>query len=240
MPILPLTLFGFGDPSVSAVWAPQRTILDQCCWVDHTPGFLSGADALLGELDETMDWYRGRRLMYGTWYREPRRTAQDAIFGQNLPSIISDIRRSLTNHYDRSFTGLFCNYYETGQDSVAWHADRIGRTELDPLVAIVSLGGPRLFHLRSMARGPSHRLRLATGDLLVMGGATQHHWEHAVPKTKYASPRISVTMRAGGPPLSISSPDRGRLRARSRNEPRQPDVAQDAHRLPLRAGSPTP
>ncbi len=202
MSVLPLTLFGIGEPVIYSAWTPSRTQLDPCCWVDHAPGFLLGADELLGRLDDTMEWFRGKRLMYGTWYDEPRLTATDAKAEHTVPDSIDAIRSELSTHYDRAFRGLFCNYYTSGSDSVAWHADRIGRTEVDPLVAIVSLGGPRHFLLRQQSGGASHRIRLNSGDLLIMGGATQHHWEHAVPKTASAPPRMSVTMRAGGAPLS--------------------------------------
>lgn len=203
MTALPLTLFGTCNPEVAPDWKPQRTHLDPCCWFDYVPGFLSGADQLFAELESSIAWFRGRRLMYGTWHQEPRLTGQDPLPNHILPNVIDAIRTTLTQHYDRSFQGLFCNYYETGSDSVAWHADRIGRTEVDPLVAIASLGGPRTFAMRPQSGGPSQRLPLHSGDLLIMGGAMQHHWEHAVTKTKTAAPRMSVTMRAGGPPLSL-------------------------------------
>ena len=38
------------------------------------------------------------------------------------------------------------------------------------------------------------------GDLLVMGGAAQHEWEHSVPKVAAAGPRMSVTFRHSQPP----------------------------------------
>ncbi len=202
MTTLPLTLFGAGSPEVRSSWSAERTHLDPCCWFDHAPGFLAGADQLFVELEDAIDWFRGRRLMYGTWHDEPRLTGQDPRADVALPQAIESIRDELTSRYDRSFLGLFCNFYQTGSDSVAWHADRIGRTEIDPLVAIVSLGGPRTFAMRPQSGGPSYRVHLHSGDLLIMGGAMQHHWEHAIPKTKHAAPRMSITMRAGGPPLS--------------------------------------
>ena len=203
---LPLTLFGQFEPAVSASSKTTRTMLDECCWIDHAPRFLDGADQLLLELDERVDWFRGRRLMYGTWHDEPRRTGTVAREGHSIPPAVDAIRTELSTRYDTTFRRLFCNYYETGQDSVAWHADRIGRTEVDPLVGIVSLGGPRDFRLRRKTGGDSHVLTLASGDLLVMGGSTQHHYEHSVPKTRSSPPRMSVTMRgsrglsAGGVP----------------------------------------
>ena len=195
---LPLTLFGSGAAAVSASWSVKRTMLDPCCWVEHATGFLDGADQLLFDLDAQLEWFRGRRLMYGTWHREPRRTATKARPDAAEPAAINAIRSALSAHYQMPFQGLFCNHYETGQDSVAWHADTIGQTEVDPLVAIVSLGGPRTLRMRPKSRGASTGFELASGDLFVMGGATQHHWEHAIPKTKAAAPRISVTMRASG------------------------------------------
>ena len=192
----PMTLFGHGETAVNDHWAPKRTLLDPCRWVDHAPGFLTGADRLLADLEDQMDWFRGQRLMYGQWLEEPRRTSTEPASTKGTPSAVEGIRHALSQHYDMSFQGLFCNYYETGQDSVAWHADRIGRTEVDPLVAIISLGGPRTFRMRPQTGGHSWSISLASGDLLVMGGATQHHWEHAIPKTAHAAPRMSVTMRA--------------------------------------------
>ena len=192
----PMTLFGHGEPTVASGWAPQRIELDPCCWVEHVPGFLTGADQLLANLEVHMDWFRGKRLMYGQWHDEPRRTSTEAHDDSIEPVAIDAIRSELSQHYDMSFQGLHCNYYETGTDSVAWHADRIGRTEVDPLVAIVSLGGPRIFRIRPQGGGNSWSISLESGDLLVMGGATQHHWEHAIPKVAHAAPRMSVTMRA--------------------------------------------
>lgn len=201
-----LSLFGFGQPIVEP--RPQfiRHELDPCCWVDYVHGFLSGADTLFDQLVAELPWEQGRRLMYGTWHDEPRLTARLDPENALVPAVVGDAVTVLTSHYGRTFDGLFCNYYRGPDDGVAWHADRIGRQAVDPLVAIVSLGGPRRFAMRPM-KGDSNsgsllarasiRWPMHSGDLLVMGGATQHHWEHAVPKVKRAPPRISLTTRAG-------------------------------------------
>src|ERR1700722_8413756 len=90
--------------------------------------------------------------------------------------------------------------YRTGDDSVAWHGDTIGRRSHDEtLVAIVSLGAPRRLLLRPKGGGRGHRFSLGHGDLLVMGGTCQRTWEHSVPKTaRPAGPRISVQFRSAG------------------------------------------
>ena len=48
--------------------------------------------------------------------------------------------------------------------------------------------------------GPvAHTLRSGQGDLVVMGGRTQHDWQHTVPKERHAGARMSVTMRHSSP-----------------------------------------
>ncbi|WP_172799967.1 alpha-ketoglutarate-dependent dioxygenase AlkB, partial [Mycobacterium tuberculosis] len=65
----------------------------------------------------------------------------------------------------------------------------------DTMVAIVSLGATRVAGCAG-GRGPSLRLPLAHGDLLVMGGSCQRTFEHAVPKTSAPTgPRVSIQFR---------------------------------------------
>ncbi|MHB1139402.1 MAG: alpha-ketoglutarate-dependent dioxygenase AlkB [Microthrixaceae bacterium] len=60
---------------------------------------------------------------------------------------------------------------------------------------MVSLGSTRRFLLRPKDGGRSITFTPAGGDLLVMGGACQHRWEHSVPRARLGGPRISVTFR---------------------------------------------
>jgi alkylated DNA repair dioxygenase AlkB len=61
----------------------------------------------------------------------------------------------------------------------------------------VSLGAPRRFCLRHRRRkGLALDLELPHGSLLVMSGPTQHHWLHALPKTRRpVGERINLTFR---------------------------------------------
>jgi hypothetical protein len=103
----------------------------------------------------------------------------------------------LGERYGVDFDSIWVNLYRDGSDSVAWHGDRNGRTQENPFVVTISLGGRRLFQLRPKGTTTvTHRFRPGLGDLLVMGGACQHDWEHCVPKTKRpVQPRMSVTIR---------------------------------------------
>ena len=125
--------------------------------------------------------------------------------GESLPHpLLTDMREQLSAHYASELGEPFVTaglcLYRDGQDSVAWHGDRIGGSrEQDTIIAIGSLGSARHLALRPRDGGPSQRVSLGHGDLVVMGGACQRTWEHAVPKTSAAvGPRVSIQYRVAG------------------------------------------
>ena len=207
---LPLSLFAAGEPDVNRSAAFERFELDERCWVDLASGWLCGGDELLVRLEAELPWKQGRRLMWGNWVDEPRLTCGVALTRSGAPPILRAMAAALSARYGVEFDSCFCNLYREGADSVAWHSDRLeraqrdGKVQVDPLVAIISLGGPRQFAMRqkdaTARRGTRARSWvLHSGDLLVMGGSCQHLWEHAVPKAQHAPPRMSVTFRHRAP-----------------------------------------
>ena len=182
-----------------------RIELDTESWVDHAPGWVSGADRLFEDVLRTRRWEQRSRRMYDQRVREPRLTAPwNAESSEPLePPVLEELRESLSKRYRRLFDSVGFNLYRDGQDSVAWHADRIPKEIEGPIVALVSLGEPRKFLLRPKAGAKSHTFLLGGGDLLVTGGNTQRTWEHSVPKASRAGPRISLAYRHG---LSSAAP----------------------------------
>ena len=175
----------------------ERIRLDDESWVDYAPGWVTGADRLFEEVLSTRDWGQRSRRMYDQRVREPRLTAPwNLASGEPLePAVLEEIRELLTDRYGRQFDSVGFNLYRDGQDSVAWHADRLRDDVPDPIVALVSLGEPRKFLLRPKGGGRSRSFLLGRGDLLVTGGRTQKDWEHSVPKVARAGPRISMAYR---------------------------------------------
>ena len=188
-------LFAQGLPGLNAEAGVQRRNLDEHSWIDSSSRWLNGGDELLEQLATELRWTRAERPMYGRMVDEPRLGSQLRTGSAQTPVVIRDMAAALGGRYERSFTSVWVNYYRDGCDSVAWHSDRIGIDVQDAIVAIVSLGGPRKFLLRPKGGGTSLQYVLRSGDLLVMGGACQQHWEHSVPKTAVAPPRMSVTFR---------------------------------------------
>lgn len=189
-----------GSIDIDATFSNLRRIhLDGEAWVDFASGWVSGADRLFEEVLTGRRWGQRSRHMYDRRVREPRLTAPWSLHsGEPLePPVLEAIRRILSERYRRAFDSVGFNLYRDGNDSVAWHSDRIKKEIDDPIVALVSLGEPRKFLLRPKGGGKSRAFMLGRGDLLVTGGKSQRTWEHSVPKVAQAGPRISLAYRHG-------------------------------------------
>ena len=192
-------LFAQGQPAVNTSAAVEHLELDARSWIEVASRWLLGADELLERLAADLRWTRAERPMYGRMVEEPRLGAHLRPRSAGVPAVLDDMAAALGERYRCSFNSVWVNYYRGGQDSVAWHSDRIGIDPANAVVAIVSLGGPRRFLLRGRASGGRSRsFTLASGDLLVMGGSCQQDWEHSIPKVASAPPRMSVTFRRTG------------------------------------------
>jgi alkylated DNA repair dioxygenase AlkB len=197
------SLFDSEEGGFDAAFSELKRIrLDDSSWVDYAPRWVRGSDRLFGEVLEGRDWGQRVRRMYDKKVREPRLTAPWGMHsGESLePPVLEDMRRALSERYGVEFDSVGFNLYRDGQDSVAWHGDRIRKEIEDPIVVLVSLGEPRRFLLRPKSGGKSRAFLLGKGDLLVTGGKTQRTWEHSVPKVAKAGPRISLAFRHGMDP----------------------------------------
>ncbi len=182
----------------------RRRALSVGAWVDERPAWLGGADDLFAALRRHVPWQAERRQMYDNVVDVPRLLR---FYGDRepLPHLaLEECREALSTHYadelgEPFVTAGLC-LYRDGQDSVAWHGDRIGRSrEQDTMVAILSVGAPRDLMLRPRDGGSSIRIPAGHGDLVVMGGSCQRTWDHCVPKTtRPVGPRISIQFRVRG------------------------------------------
>ena len=194
------SLFDDGAPSPDATFAGlDRVQLDETSWLDYCPGWVTGSDQLFERMLAGGRWGQRTVRMYEKTVLEPRLTAAFAndVADPGTPPELVEITRLLSARYALGLDRIWVNLYRDGGDSVAWHRDRNGKVHRNPLVATVSLGGRRKFQVRR--RGTTtitHTFTPGHGDLVVMGGAMQHDWEHTVPKSATAvGARMSITIR---------------------------------------------
>ena len=187
------SLFGESEPVADAGFATlERFDLDPESWLDYAPGFLVGDARLYDLLAETAPWRQPEVHMYDRLVKTPRLVG--AVPADAHP-VITEMIELLSEHYRVPLDQVSAGWYRTGLDSVAWHGDRIARDRAQSIVATVSLGGPRRFLIRPRGGGESTGFDLGRGDLVVMGGACQRLWEHTVPKSASAPPRIALMFR---------------------------------------------
>jgi alkylated DNA repair dioxygenase AlkB len=187
------SLFGGSEPSPDGRFASLARIhLDTTSWVDVAPGWLSGDETLFVALAERVAWEQPVVRMYDREVRTPRLVGRVELDVHPVLPALVDL---LSDRYGIDLDQVSAGWYRNGRDSVAWHGDRIARERPHAIVATVSLGEPRRFMIRPKGGGPSRSWSLGRGDLVVMGGSCQRDWEHTVPKTADAGPRMALMFR---------------------------------------------
>jgi alkylated DNA repair dioxygenase AlkB len=189
------SLFGGGAPAIDSAFteARRRTLTDGA-WVEYCPGWVTGHQQLYDHLVTTMRWQSQRVPMYDRTVDVPRLLASVPDDGPGHP-LLADMARALSARYGEDFTRMGLALYRDGNDSVAWHGDRVARELPEALVATVSLGEPRRFLMRPAEGGRTISFALGWGDVLVMGGTCQRTWRHALPKVAHAGPRVVIMFR---------------------------------------------
>jgi alkylated DNA repair dioxygenase AlkB len=190
-----LSLLGREPPSFDpGMPGLVRTQLDEVSWIDRAPDWIAGQAVLFDELREAFAWHAGNRRMYERRVDVPRLMAGVPEDGDH--PLIAPIAAAVARHYDTELDAISLAWYRDGRDSVAWHRDRPIHALDDAIVATVSVGGPRPFLVRPFGGGPSRSFSVGWGDLVVMGGACQRHYEHCIPKVAHANGRICIMLRS--------------------------------------------
>jgi alkylated DNA repair dioxygenase AlkB len=173
------------------------------------PGAIPAGDAdrLLQVLVEKIDWRQEIATVMGRRLPTPRLTAWYGEAGYVYSGIrhqpapwtppLLELKAIAEGLAGRPLNSVLLNLYRHGRDSVAWHADDEPGLGRNPVIASLSLGATRRFHLRHRRSKARLALDLGHGDGLIMAGSTQHHWLHQLPKTaRPVGARINLTFRA--------------------------------------------
>lgn len=167
------------------------------------------SDTLFHQLMEDIDWKQEPIKLFGKAVMQPRLTAwygdADKSYGysgitmQPMPwtTLLLQLKQKAEAIAGQGFNSALLNLYRNGQDSMGWHRDNEKELGRDPVIASLSFGATRLFKLRHVQdKKQVLSIALEPGSLLLMQGATQHHWLHQLPKTTLVtSPRINITFR---------------------------------------------
>lgn len=192
--------------------APEKMMLNlPDAEIIYYPRFFEqqAATAIFEELKKTTNWQQDEIIVFGKKHLQPRLTA---LFGNDgksysysnikmMPSpwtvLLEKIKLKVQTVVLTNFSTVLLNFYRTGQDSNGWHSDDEKELGQNPVIASVSFGAPRFFHLQHKTNKLlKQKIALEHGSLLVMSGTTQHFWKHQIPKTALqTTDRINLTFR---------------------------------------------
>ena len=179
--------------------------------ISYDKNFLSSLEAsrYFKVLRNETAWQQDQIKVFGKVYDQPRLTALFAnnnfpyrysnitMYPSPFSATLLEIKEKVEQQLKKQFTTCLLNLYRHGQDSNGWHADNEKELGKNPIIASVSLGAERMFHMKHRTDNSQKiKINLIHGSLLVMSGSTQHYWLHQIPKTKkHVEERINLTFR---------------------------------------------
>ena len=181
------------------------------CDITYVENFFSMEESqrLFKTLLEEIPWQQDDIKVFGKVYKQPRLTA---LFANNskpysysnitmhpngFNESLKQIKHKVELFAKTEFTTCLANLYRDGNDSNGWHADNEKELGINPIIASVSFGASRYFHLKHKDNKTiKQKLELKAGSLLLMKGETQQHYLHQIAKTKrHVDSRINLTFR---------------------------------------------
>ncbi|MCE4548320.1 alpha-ketoglutarate-dependent dioxygenase AlkB family protein [Xanthomonas hortorum] len=154
------------------------------------------ADMLMQALLRDVRWEVHRIRMFGRMVDSPRlsswigdaeasyRYSGTRFAPQPWLEALQPVRTRLQDETGHPFNSVLVNRYRSGNDAMGWHSDDEPELGAQPLIASVSLGATRRFAFKHRDDAAlKQTLELGHGDLLLMGGDTQRHYKHALPRT---------------------------------------------------------
>ncbi|SFN34273.1 alpha-ketoglutarate-dependent dioxygenase AlkB family protein [Salegentibacter flavus] len=177
----------------------------------YVPDFFNSEEAnfYFERLQQEIPWKQDKIKLFGKEHFQPRLSSffaeQDVNYAysglelkpKDFSEEILQIKKSVEKFSRLTFNSCLANLYRDGQDSMGWHSDNEKELGENPVIASVSYGAERIFHLKNkIDKNLKEKISLAHGSLLLMEGATQHNWKHQLPKTKKnIGPRLNLTFR---------------------------------------------
>ncbi|MFM7016136.1 MAG: alpha-ketoglutarate-dependent dioxygenase AlkB family protein [Bacteroidota bacterium] len=180
----------------------------------YYPSFISQlkCDFYFDELLNNIPWQHDEVMMFGKKINTKRKVAWYGDEGCSyvyskilrLPiswnELLLGIKTQVEEKTNTHFNSCLLNLYQDGSESMAYHADDEPMLEKNGTIASISFGAERRFLFRhnhyQENKIPIIETLLSNGSLLLMQGAIQQHWKHALPVSKkIKTPRINLTFR---------------------------------------------
>ena len=190
--------------------AERLAIPDADIWFLPMLALPEAPELVMQALISEMQWQSRPITLWGKTYLQPRLIAwvgdPDRSYtysGSKLvptpwTPLLTTLREAVQSASGAHFNSVLLNYYRNERDSMGYHSDDEKELGPQPVIASLSLGQPRSFVLkhRSDPTLKPVRIKLPSGSLLIMQGATQSHWKHGIDKqSRPCGARLNLTFR---------------------------------------------
>ncbi|OYQ32087.1 alpha-ketoglutarate-dependent dioxygenase AlkB [Flavobacterium cyanobacteriorum] len=156
----------------------------------------------------TIPWKNDEVVIYGKKIITKRKVAWfgDSDFSYTYSNVtrtalpwtagLLELKMLAEAHSGTVFNSCLLNLYHSGEEGMSWHSDDEKELGENTVITSLSLGAARRFAFRHKITKEKAELVLGNGDLMIMQGSTQKHWQHSLLKSvKVKHPRINLTFR---------------------------------------------
>ena len=164
--------------------------------IQYVPAAIATADADFAYLATEVAWLDHMRARRTASFGAPYNYSDQMYPACEMPTVIAAISVRAAEFAGHAFNNCLCNLYETGANTMGFHADSYDGLVPTSRIAIASFGAARTIVFRSADKLHRHELVLAHGSILLMTRATQDAWRHAILREPAAGLRVSATFRS--------------------------------------------
>lgn len=169
------------------------------------------SDMLFNILKSETRWVQNDIMIFGKKYKIPRLNDWYGSVDMNYSNInfeakpltktLEQIRKKIEKETSSNYNSVLMNLYRNGNDSMGWHSDDENIYNPIAPIASLSLGGSRWMKFKKKTKKglgkKTLKLRLDTGDLIIMKYPTQEMLKHSIPKSSMnIDERINLTFRS--------------------------------------------
>ena len=169
------------------------------------------SDMLFNILKSETRWVQNDIMIFGKKYKIPRLNDWYGSVDMNYSNInfeakpltktLDQIRKKIEKETSSNYNSVLMNLYRNGNDSMGWHSDDENIYNPIAPIASLSLGGSRWMKFKKKTKKglgkKTLKLRLDTGDLIIMKYPTQEMLKHSIPKSSMnIDERINLTFRS--------------------------------------------
>ena len=169
---------------------------DETKYTSKKPVSITDPPCVIGEIKECVETLLQKIIQFTSSQLDEKKDSPQFRNSTKRLRHDADISCNVIEHFPQKnfFNSVLLNRYSDGSDYMGWHSDDEVCYGINPIIASCTFGSVRDFQFRpkkvkdvnapSQQKSDIFTIQLSSGSVLFMCGATQHHFQHQLPKRK--------------------------------------------------------